>query len=111
MLPRYGRAPAPAPAVDTGADPPEDAALARAGLSEQEQVDIAFRVLADHARCVSCAIADGIMPGNDGRNYVIRRILRRGILYGRKDLGLSVGFYAAWWGCAFAVRAGRRSLG
>lgn len=65
----------------------------REGLTEQEKTDIAFRVLADHARCVSCAIADGILPGNDGRNYVIRRILRRGILYGRKDLGLSVGFF------------------
>ncbi len=65
----------------------------REGITEQEKTDIAFRVLADHARCVSCAIADGILPGNDGRNYVIRRILRRGILYGRKDLGLSVGFF------------------
>ncbi len=65
----------------------------REGLAEQVKTDIAFRVLADHARCVSCAIADGIMPGNDGRNYVIRRILRRGILYGRKDLGLGVGFF------------------
>ncbi len=65
----------------------------REGLSEQETTDIAFRVLADHARCVSCAIADGILPGNDGRNYVIRRILRRGILYGRKDLQLETGFF------------------
>jgi alanyl-tRNA synthetase len=64
----------------------------REGLSEQENVDIAFRVLADHARCVSCAIADGILPGNDGRNYVVRRILRRGILYGKK-LGLATGFF------------------
>ena len=64
----------------------------REGLSEQENVDIAFRVLADHARCVSCAIADGILPGNEGRNYVIRRILRRGILYGKK-LGLATGFF------------------
>jgi alanyl-tRNA synthetase len=64
----------------------------RTGLTEQESVDIAFRVLADHARCVSCAIADGILPGNDGRNYVIRRILRRGILYGKK-LGLQTGFF------------------
>ncbi|MBK8476036.1 MAG: alanine--tRNA ligase [Opitutaceae bacterium] len=66
----------------------------REDITDQEKTDIAFRVLADHARCVSCAIADGILPGNDGRNYVIRRILRRGILYGRKDLGLSVGFFA-----------------
>ncbi|HLP08499.1 MAG TPA: alanine--tRNA ligase-related protein [Opitutaceae bacterium] len=65
----------------------------RENLPEQVKTDIAFRVLADHARCVSCAIADGILPGNEGRNYVIRRILRRGILYGRKDLGLSVGFF------------------
>jgi alanyl-tRNA synthetase len=64
----------------------------REGLSEQENTDIAFRVLADHARCVSCAIADGIMPGNEGRNYVIRRILRRGILYGKK-LKLGAGFF------------------
>jgi len=64
----------------------------REGLTEQENTDIAFRVLADHARCVSCAIADGILPGNDGRNYVIRRILRRGILYGKK-LGLPIGFF------------------
>jgi alanyl-tRNA synthetase len=64
----------------------------RDGLSEQQNVDVAFRVLADHARTISCAIADGILPGNDGRNYVIRRILRRGILYGKK-LGLNTGFF------------------
>ena len=67
----------------------------REGLTEQEQIDIAFRVLTDHARCVSCAIADGILPGNDGRNYVIRRILRRGIMYGRKSLGLKIGDFTA----------------
>jgi alanyl-tRNA synthetase len=64
----------------------------RSGLSEQEQTDVAFRVLADHARCVSCAISDGILPGNEGRNYVIRRILRRAALYGR-NLGLAPGFF------------------
>ena len=66
-----------------------------AQLSNQEQIDIAFRVLADHARCVSCAIADGILPGNEGRNYVIRRILRRVIMYGRKSLNLKPGDFTA----------------
>jgi alanyl-tRNA synthetase len=63
----------------------------RSGLTGQEQTDVAFRVLADHARCASCAISDGILPGNEGRNYVIRRILRRAALYGR-NLGLAPGF-------------------
>ena len=64
----------------------------REGLTEKESTDVAFRVLSDHARTISCAIADGILPGNEGRNYVIRRILRRGILYGKK-LGLNTGFF------------------
>lgn len=65
----------------------------RTGLSETGQTDVCFRVIADHIRTVSCAIADGIRPGNEGRHYVIRRILRRGILYGRK-LDLPTGFMA-----------------
>ncbi len=61
-------------------------------LNEQEMIDVSFRVLADHVRTVTSAIADGILPGNEGRNYVIRRILRRGILYGKK-IGLDIGFF------------------
>ncbi len=60
--------------------------------SEQEQVDVAFRVIADHIRTLTCAAADGIRPGNKDRNYVLRRILRRAVRYGR-TLGLTEPFF------------------
>lgn len=56
---------------------------ARSGLTDQEQIDVAFRVIGDHLRTVSFAVADGIEPGNAGRNYVIRNVLRRAVRFGR----------------------------
>jgi alanyl-tRNA synthetase len=65
---------------------------AESGNSGQITCDIAFRVIADHIRTLSFAIADGISPGNTDRNYVLRRILRRAVRYGR-TLGFTQPFF------------------
>ncbi len=66
--------------------------LAGLKYGQNEEKDIAMRVIADHIRAVSFSIADGASPGNDGRGYVIRRIQRRAIRYGWDKLGFKKPF-------------------
>lgn len=71
----------------------EIADMAGLKYGEDEEKDIAMRVIADHIRAVTFSIADGASPGNDGRGYVIRRILRRAIRYGWDVLDFKEPFF------------------
>jgi alanyl-tRNA synthetase len=126
---KFSLTPLPAPSVDTGMGlervtavmqnkktnyetdlirPIIDFAADLAGLkydSCSSQQQFALRVLADHARATSFAIADGILPGNEGRNYVLRKIMRRAIYHGRDHLGFNTLFFHKV--CGFVVESMR----
>lgn len=108
--------PLPAPSVDTGAGLErmavvlqgvksnydtdlikpiinKTAELAERFYEAETQSGFAMRVVADHARSAAFAIADGILPGNEGRNYVLRKIMRRAIYHGREHLGFQNLFF------------------
>ncbi|HYU99067.1 MAG TPA: alanine--tRNA ligase, partial [Pyrinomonadaceae bacterium] len=113
---KYKLEPLPAPSVDTGMGL-ERLAVVLQGVKSNYETDLlrpiieftakladrhyepetqegfAMRVIADHARATAFLIADGILPGNEGRNYVLRKIMRRAIYQGRQTLGFHDSFF------------------
>ncbi len=61
------------------------------GDEDEDGIDTAYRVVADHVRTLTFAISDGGIPNNEGRGYVVRRVLRRGARYARKYLNTEIG--------------------
>ncbi len=59
------------------------AALSGLSYGENQKHDVALKVIADHSRAVAFLVADGVLPSNEGRGYILRRILRRAVRYGR----------------------------
>lgn len=73
----------------TGARPYTD----KYGKDDVDGLDTAYRVVADHIRTLSFSIADGAVPNSDGRGYVVRRVLRRGVRYARKYFNADIGAF------------------
>lgn len=66
----------------------------RVGAEDNDGIDMAYRVLADHARTLTIALSDGGYPDNTGRGYVLRRILRRAVRYATEKLNAKPGFFS-----------------
>ena len=64
------------------------------GADDNDLKDTAYRAIADHARTLAFALADGAVPNNEGRGYVLRRVLRRATRYGQQILNCEPGFFA-----------------
>jgi len=62
--------------------------LSEKRIGESREADVAIKVIADHSRAAAFLIGDGVLPSNEGRGYVLRRIMRRAIRYGR-NIGLA----------------------
>eukprot|EP00931_Biecheleriopsis_adriatica_P051810 TRINITY_DN30089_c0_g1_i1.p1 TRINITY_DN30089_c0_g1~~TRINITY_DN30089_c0_g1_i1.p1 ORF type:complete len:1092 (+),score=273.24 TRINITY_DN30089_c0_g1_i1:33-3278(+) len=66
----------------------------RLGAQDPDMRDTAYRVIVDHARTLTLAVSDGALPSSEGRGYVLRRILRRAVRYGRQKLSAPPGFFS-----------------
>ena len=63
------------------------------GKDDSDNIDTTYRVIADHLRLLTFAISDGGIPNNEGRGYVVRRVLRRGCRYARKYMNVEIGSF------------------
>ncbi|MEI8281514.1 MAG: alanine--tRNA ligase, partial [Armatimonadota bacterium] len=75
--------------IETGSEPGEANQTGKAGTNHSPEIDMARRVIADHIRTSCFCIADQVMPANNGRGYVLRRLIRRAVLKGQRVLGFN----------------------